>query len=128
MPINDEVILSTQRMSVVRSVDDSAGVLVCQAGCVLEQLEERVRCHGYTMPLDLAAKGSCNIGGNVATNAGGLRLLRSVSVDLASYCPHRLLRAPALLYWFAASRHVGSSKCNTNWGSASPPLPSPSRS
>uniref|UniRef100_A0A452DT28 D-2-hydroxyglutarate dehydrogenase, mitochondrial n=1 Tax=Capra hircus TaxID=9925 RepID=A0A452DT28_CAPHI len=50
----------------------SAGVLVCQAGVFWSTWEER----GFIMPLDLGAKGSCHIGGNVATNAGGLRFLR----------------------------------------------------
>ena len=46
------------------------GMLSCQAGCVLEQLDNHVGEHGHTMPLDLGAKGSCQIGGNVSTNAG----------------------------------------------------------
>lgn len=45
-------------------------------GCILEVLDNWLRERGYIMPLDLGAKGSCHIGGNVATNAGGLRLLR----------------------------------------------------
>lgn len=49
---------------------------MCQAGCVLERLNEYLEEQGFIMPLDLGAKGSCHIGGNVATNAGGLRLLR----------------------------------------------------
>lgn len=52
------------------------GVIVCQAGCILEKLDEYLGERGYIMPLDLGAKGSCHIGGNVSTNAGGLRLLR----------------------------------------------------
>lgn len=43
---------------------------------MLEKLDNYVRQHGLIMPLDLGAKGSCHIGGNVSTNAGGLRLLR----------------------------------------------------
>lgn len=43
---------------------------------MLERLSEYVEEQGFIMPLDLGAKGSCHIGGNVATNAGGLRLLR----------------------------------------------------
>lgn len=54
----------------------SAGTLVCQAGCVLEELSRHVEERGFIMPLDLGAKGSCHIGGNLATNAGGLRFLR----------------------------------------------------
>lgn len=53
-----------------------SGVLVCQAGCILENLDTHLANHGLMMPLDLGAKGSCHIGGNVSTNAGGLRLLR----------------------------------------------------
>lgn len=53
-----------------------AGVVVCQAGCILESLEEHMQKVGLIMPLDLGAKGSCLIGGCVSTNAGGLRLLR----------------------------------------------------
>ena len=50
---------------------------MCQAGCVLEWLDNYVADEaGLMMPLDLGAKGSCHIGGNVATNAGGIRLLR----------------------------------------------------
>ena len=45
-------------------------MLTCQAGCVLEQLDNYVAEQGHTMPLDLGAKGSCQIGGNVSTNAG----------------------------------------------------------
>ena len=80
VPIADEVIVSSQRLNKVRSFDTAAGIVVAQAGCVLETLDNVARGHGYTMPLDLAAKGSCNIGGNVSTNAGGLRYLRCVPV------------------------------------------------
>ncbi|XP_026304838.1 D-2-hydroxyglutarate dehydrogenase, mitochondrial isoform X3 [Piliocolobus tephrosceles] len=52
------------------------GILVCQAGCILEELSRYVEERDFIMPLDLGAKGSCHIGGNVATNAGGLRFLR----------------------------------------------------
>lgn len=53
-----------------------SGVLTCEAGCVLEDLENHLATVGLMMPLDLGAKGSCLIGGCVSTNAGGLRLLR----------------------------------------------------
>lgn len=76
VPVFDEIILSTQLMNEIEHVDDVSGVLVCQAGCVLERLEERAAEHGLVMPIDLGAKGTCHIGGNVSTNAGGLRLLR----------------------------------------------------
>lgn len=52
------------------------GALVCEAGCVLEALDNYLDKYQLMMPLDLGAKGSCLIGGNISTNAGGLRLLR----------------------------------------------------
>ena len=66
------------------SLDEAGGNLICQAGCVLETLQDYVYPRGYTMPLDLGAKGSCQIGGNIATNAGGLRFLRYGSLHGAS--------------------------------------------
>ena len=47
-----------------------SGTLVCQSGCILEQLDRYVGEADFTMPLDLGAKGTCQIGGNVSTNAG----------------------------------------------------------
>ena len=63
-------------MNKIRAFDDVSGVLTCDAGCILEVLDQHCAEKGYIMPLDLGAKGSCHIGGNVATNAGGLRLVR----------------------------------------------------
>ncbi|XP_040982697.1 D-2-hydroxyglutarate dehydrogenase, mitochondrial isoform X2 [Aquila chrysaetos chrysaetos] len=76
VPVFDEIILSTVLMNRIVSFDKVSGILVCQAGCILEKLNEYLEEQGFIMPLDLGAKGSCHIGGNVATNAGGLRLLR----------------------------------------------------
>ena len=64
----------------VLSVDPVAGTVVCEAGCVLEDLEHALNARGMTAPLDLGAKGRCQIGGNVSTNAGGLRLVRHGSL------------------------------------------------
>jgi len=76
VPVFDEIILSMALMNRIISFDSLSGVLTCQAGCILEELDSYVASRGHTIPLDLGAKGSCHIGGNVATNAGGLRLLR----------------------------------------------------
>ncbi|KAF9383377.1 hypothetical protein CPB97_006512 [Podila verticillata] len=76
VPVFDEIVISTANMHSVRSFDNVSGALVCDAGCILEVLDNYLAERGYIMPLDLGAKGSCHIGGNVATNAGGLRLLR----------------------------------------------------
>ncbi|XP_034989595.2 D-2-hydroxyglutarate dehydrogenase, mitochondrial isoform X1 [Zootoca vivipara] len=76
VPVFDEIILSTALMNQIISFDNVSGILVCQAGCILENLNQYLEQLDFIMPLDLGAKGSCHIGGNVATNAGGLRLLR----------------------------------------------------
>ena len=60
----------------VESIDPASGTAVAQAGVVLEQLDSQLAERGLMVPLDLGAKGSCHVGGNVSTNAGGLRLLR----------------------------------------------------
>jgi len=76
VPLENELILNLGGMNKVRSFDPVSGALVADAGCILESLSEHIAHHNHIMPLDLGAKGSCMIGGNVATNAGGLRLLR----------------------------------------------------
>lgn len=76
IPVFDEVVISTELMNEIISLDENSGVLVCQAGCILENMDNYVRTKDLIIPLDLGAKGSCQIGGNVSTNAGGLRLLR----------------------------------------------------
>lgn len=76
VPVYDEIILSTALMNNILTFDSISGILTCQAGCVLENLSQYLEERDFIMPLDLGAKGSCHIGGNVATNAGGLRLLR----------------------------------------------------
>ncbi|KAF4572774.1 FAD-binding Oxidoreductase/Transferase Type 4 [Pleurotus pulmonarius] len=76
VPIHDEVVVNLSNMNKVRSFDPVSGILVADAGCILQSLTDYIAPHHHIMPLDLGAKGSCHIGGNVATNAGGLRLLR----------------------------------------------------
>lgn len=76
VPVFDEVVLNMSRMKQIRSFDDISGTLVVDAGCILENIDRFLAERNYIFPLDLGAKGSCHIGGNVATNAGGLRLLR----------------------------------------------------
>ena len=60
----------------MEDVDPVSGILVAQAGCVLDDLNQKLSDYKLMMPLDLGAKGSCQLGGNLSTNAGGLRLLR----------------------------------------------------
>lgn len=76
VPVFDEVIINVNFMNNILSFDKTSGILVCEAGCILENLISFLDNQGFIMPLDLGAKGSCQIGGNIATNAGGLRLIR----------------------------------------------------
>lgn len=77
VPVYDEIIFSSRLMNQIHSLDIDSSILKCQSGCILQNLDEYAGKNGdLMMPLDLGAKGSCHIGGNVATNAGGLRLLR----------------------------------------------------
>ncbi|KAF5281273.1 hypothetical protein FQA39_LY05159 [Lamprigera yunnana] len=76
VPVFDEIILSTELMNKIIKVDENSSVLVCQAGCVVETLNDHLAESNLILPLDLGSKGSCQIGGNVSTNAGGLRFFR----------------------------------------------------
>lgn len=63
-------------MDAIESLDAVQGIVTVQAGVILERLTTYLEENNFTTPLDLGAKGSCEIGGNLATNAGGLRYVR----------------------------------------------------
>ena len=71
-----QVLLSMARMNRIRSVDRSNLTLVAEAGCVLHAVQQEAAAHGLMFALSLAAEGSCTIGGNLSTNAGGTQVLR----------------------------------------------------
>lgn len=71
-----QVLLSLTRMNAVREIDAANLTVTVEAGCVLQSLQEAARNAGFLFPLSLAAEGSCTIGGNLATNAGGTQVLR----------------------------------------------------
>lgn len=76
VPSTDEVIINLSRMNQVIDFDTVGGTIRVQAGMVLQQLCEYVEAQGWYFPMDMGSRGSCHIGGNVATNAGGNRVLR----------------------------------------------------
>lgn len=77
VPIFDEIIVSLSKLNRILSFDQPSSVVHCEAGAVLQTVDDHLRSnYGHLMPLDLGAKGSCQIGGNIATNAGGLRFIR----------------------------------------------------
>ena len=71
-----QVVLSLQRMNKVRAIDPDNLTITVEAGCVLQSVQEAARRAGFLFPLSLAAQGSCTIGGNLATNAGGTQVVR----------------------------------------------------
>ena len=71
-----QVVLSLTRMNRVRVVDGANLTVTVEAGCVLQTLQEACEAAGFLLPLSLAAEGSCTIGGNLATNAGGTQVVR----------------------------------------------------
>ena len=71
-----ELVLSLERMNAIEEIDVLGRTAVVQAGAVLQVVQEAVAEHDLYFPLDLGARGSCTIGGNVATNAGGINVIR----------------------------------------------------
>ena len=71
-----QVLLSLQRLNRIRALDADNLTLVAEAGCVLQTVQEAADAAGFLFPLSLAAEGSCTIGGNLATNAGGTQVVR----------------------------------------------------
>jgi FAD/FMN-containing dehydrogenase len=71
-----QVLLSLRRLNRVRAVDAANLTVTVEAGCVLQTLQEACEKEGFLFPLSLAAEGSCTIGGNLATNAGGTQVVR----------------------------------------------------
>ncbi|WP_343654254.1 FAD-binding oxidoreductase, partial [Herbaspirillum sp.] len=71
-----QVILSTTRMNRVREVDPINNTMTVDAGVILAHAQEAARGAGRYFPLSLGAEGSCTVGGNLATNAGGIAVLR----------------------------------------------------
>ncbi|MDE2280046.1 MAG: FAD-binding oxidoreductase [Xanthomonadaceae bacterium] len=71
-----ELVLSLERMNRVLDFNPVDRSLTVQAGMTLQAVHEAARGHGLLYPVDFAARGSCSIGGNIATNAGGIRVIR----------------------------------------------------
>lgn len=71
-----ELVVGLERMNKVLAFDPVDRLLTVQAGMPLQLVQEAARSHGLQYPVDFAARGSCSIGGNIATNAGGIRVLR----------------------------------------------------
>ena len=71
-----QIVLSLQRMNNVRKLDAGNGTITLDAGCVLQNVQQACEDAGYLFPLSLGSQGSCTIGGNLGTNAGGTQVVR----------------------------------------------------
>lgn len=72
----NEVLLSLSRLNRVRAIDIENATVTVEAGCTLAAVQELAAAHGRLFPLSLASEGSCQIGGNLSSNAGGVQVLR----------------------------------------------------
>ena len=72
----ESVLISLARMNRIRTIDAANNTMTVEAGCVLQTIQEAARGVDRLFPLSLAAEGSCQIGGNLSTNAGGVQVLR----------------------------------------------------
>src|SRR5690606_26619329 len=70
------IVLSLSRLNSIRALDALNHTITVEAGCVLQTIQEAASDAGCLFPLSLGAEGSCQIGGNLATNAGGVNVLR----------------------------------------------------
>ena len=77
-PFNDGnvIVLSLRRMNKIRKIDPANYTLVVEAGVILQEVQEAAVAHDRFFPLSLGAEGSCTIGGNLSTNAGGVNVIR----------------------------------------------------
>ncbi|MBM3397804.1 MAG: FAD-binding oxidoreductase [Betaproteobacteria bacterium] len=71
-----QIVLSMTRMNAVRAIDPDNLTITVEAGCVLQNLQAAAETAGFLFPLSLGAEGSCTIGGNLGTNAGGTQVVR----------------------------------------------------
>jgi FAD/FMN-containing dehydrogenase len=75
VPDAGEIVLSTERLDRIRAIDAAGGTMVAEAGVILERVQDVASDAGMLFPLSLGSEGSCRIGGNISTNAGGTSVL-----------------------------------------------------
>ncbi|MDR3098811.1 MAG: FAD-binding oxidoreductase [Paraburkholderia sp.] len=77
VPTSRDVCISLERMTGIEEIDRSAATMTVRAGTTLQTIQEAADAAGFEFQLDLGARGTCQIGGNLATNAGGIRVIQS---------------------------------------------------
>ena len=71
-----EIVINTSKMNKVLEVDSFNQSIIVESGCILQNIQNTAEEHGLLFPLSLSAEGTCQIGGNVSTNAGGVNVLK----------------------------------------------------
>lgn len=75
-PGDGDIVINLERMNRIEEIDALEGVMQVQAGATLQQVQDAAAAQGWMFAVDLGARGSCQVGGNASTNAGGIRVMR----------------------------------------------------
>lgn len=75
-----EIILNLTKLNKIRDIDTTSNTITLESGCILQKASDELHKYGLEMPISLGSKGSCQIGGNIATNAGGLNFIKYGSI------------------------------------------------
>ena len=75
-----EIILNLKNMNNIRKINLTDNSVIIESGCILEDLKKKLQEHEMEFPLNMGSKGSCQIGGNIATNAGGVNYIKYGSI------------------------------------------------
>ncbi len=76
VPADGDTVINFEKMNRIEHIDTLEGIMIVEAGATLIEVQEAAKQAGWFFPVDLGARGSCQIGGNAATNAGGERVLK----------------------------------------------------
>ena len=75
-----EIIINLSKLNKIREIDSVSNTITLESGCILQNINDRLDSYNLQMPISLGSKGSCQIGGNIATNAGGLNVIKFGSI------------------------------------------------
>ena len=75
-----EVIINLSKLNKIREIDPISNTVTLEGGCILQDASDKLEPFGLEMPISIGSKGSCQIGGNIATNAGGLNVIKYGSI------------------------------------------------
>ena len=73
-------IICLYKLNKIREIDTVSNTVTVESGCILQSINDQLESYNLQMPISLGSKGSCQIGGNIATNAGGLNVIKFGSI------------------------------------------------